>query len=102
MEEILQCYRFIDCIAFSSWYLNFASANGDRISQVMFSHDGQTLISGSWDRTIKLWQLESGKQIANAIHGDRINTIALTSDEAILISGSKDRTIKLWRCCLRE
>ena len=67
----------------------------------MFSHDGQTLISASWDRTIK-WQLESGKQIANAIHCDRINTIALTSDERILISGSEDRTIKLWRCCLKR
>ena len=75
--------------------------HSDRISQVMFSHDGRTLISASWDRTIK-WHLESGKQIANAIHSDRINTIALTSDERILISGSKDRTIRLWRCCLKK
>ena len=30
--------------------------HSDRVSQVMFSRDGQTLISGSWDGTIKFWR----------------------------------------------
>ena len=76
--------------------------HSDRISQVMFSRDGQILTNASWDRTIKFWQLESGKQLANAIHSGRINTLVLTSDEKTLISGSEDRTIKLWQCCLRK
>ena len=71
------------------------------IEKVIFSNDGQTLISSSWDRIIRLWQLATGKQIASSqLHSDKINDLALTSNNRTLVSGSADRTIRLWRCYL--
>ncbi|GAP98886.1 WD40 repeat domain-containing protein [Leptolyngbya sp. NIES-2104] len=58
--------------------------------------DGQTVISGSEDRTIKVWNIETGT-ILNTLsgHTDVVRSLALTADRT-LISGSGDRTIKLW------
>ena len=30
-------------------------AQGDRVASVAFSPDGKTMVSGSWDETIKVW-----------------------------------------------
>ena len=35
------------------------SAHSDRITSVAFSPDGKTIVSGSWDKTIKVWDAES-------------------------------------------
>ncbi|MBE9013072.1 WD40 repeat domain-containing protein [Pseudanabaenaceae cyanobacterium LEGE 13415] len=58
--------------------------------------DGQSLISGSEDCTIKLWNIETGT-VTNTLsgHTDLIRSLALTPDR-MLISGSGDRTIRLW------
>ncbi len=36
----------------------------DNVSSVVFSPDGQTLVSGSWDGTIKLWDAATGAELA--------------------------------------
>jgi WD40 repeat protein len=41
------------------------------IASVVFSADGQILLSGSFDRTIKLWDIATGKCIKTLL-GDRL------------------------------
>jgi len=67
------------------------------VRSLIISADGQWLISGSWDHTIKIWHLETGK-LARTFkgHTDRVYAIALSPDEQIIASGSADKTIKLW------
>lgn len=56
------------------------------------------LISGSWDKTIKIWRVSTGEEIATlAEHLDSVTSIAVSPNNKILASGSKDRTVKLWR-----
>jgi len=31
------------------------SAHSDRVTSVAFSPDGKTIVSGSWDKTLKVW-----------------------------------------------
>ena len=58
--------------------------------------DGR-LVTSSWDRTIKLWNVADGKEMA-ALKGHRagINTVAWHPEGHLLASGSLDGTIGLW------
>ncbi|MGE5656004.1 MAG: WD40 repeat domain-containing protein [Actinomycetota bacterium] len=67
------------------------------VNSVAISPDGKILASGSWDKTIKLWNLGTGELIRTLTgHSDRVNTVAISPDGQILVSGSSDETIKLW------
>ena len=66
------------------------------VSALLFSPDGKYLISASWDKTLKIWRVETGEEIcALSGHTDSINGIALAGE--LLISASKDKTVKLWQ-----
>ncbi len=68
------------------------------VLSVAFSPDGQTLASGSWDNTIKLWRVDDGQLLRTLEgHADGVTSVAFSPDGQILASGSSDDTIKLWR-----
>nr|NCR55544.1 hypothetical protein [Microcystis aeruginosa L211-07] len=64
---------------------------------VNFSPDGKTLVSGSYDTTIKLWNVETGQEIRTLKGHDRsVSSVNFSPDGKTLVSGSWDKTIKLW------
>lgn len=74
------------------------SAHSDWVRSVAISFDGQTLASGSFDKTVKLWNLPEGELIHSlSEHTKGIFTVAISPDNQILASGSWDETIKLWQ-----
>ncbi|BAZ50901.1 serine/threonine protein kinase with WD-40 repeats [Nostoc sp. NIES-4103] len=81
----------------SSYQPKTLKGHASDVNSVAFSPDGKTLASGSDDKTIKLWNPTTGKEI-NTLKGhfEWIWTIAFSPDGKILASGSKDKTIKLW------
>jgi WD40 repeat protein len=59
--------------------------------------EGGILASGSGDKTVKLWNVSTGKVIKTLWgHEAVVRSIAFSSDGQILASASEDRTIKLW------
>jgi WD40 repeat protein len=72
--------------------------HNDAVNAVTISPDGKFLISGSADRTIKIWHLVRGelRQTLQG-HSDGVTSVALSLDGRTLVSGSSDKTIKIWR-----
>src|SRR5262245_47108300 len=69
----------------------------DSVTSVAFTADGKSIVSGSWDKTIKLWEVTTGKdRLTFKGHSDYVTAVALSEDGRLLASGSYDRTVKLW------
>jgi dipeptidyl aminopeptidase/acylaminoacyl peptidase len=67
------------------------------VNSVSFSPDGKTLASGSEDKTIKVWNLATGKEITTLTgHTLLVNSVSFSPDGKTLASGSDDKTIKVW------
>lgn len=91
------------------------------IGAIAISPDKKTLASGSQDKTIKLWNLETGKLICTfgnlltwGAHKETVSSLAFSPDQQTLISGGSDSslkslisgsfdgTIKLWNLQTRD
>lgn len=73
------------------------------VTSVVITPDGQTIVSGSSDSTIKLWNLNTGEEIHTlAGHSQGVTSITLSPDGQTLASYSKDKTIKLWNLRNRQ
>ena len=73
------------------------TGHSDYVPSITFSPDGRTLASGSHDKTIKLWDVHSQREIATLTgHSDIVISVAFSPDGRTLASGSSDNTIKLW------
>ena len=66
------------------------------VTSVAISPDGQTLVSGSTDDTIKVWDLSTGKLVRTLTGQKGGVEIAISPDGQTLVSGSWDHTIKVW------
>ncbi|AFY51050.1 hypothetical protein Nos7524_5331 [Nostoc sp. PCC 7524] len=71
--------------------------HSDWVWSVAFNPDSQTLVSGSGDKTIKLWNVRRGKLLQTFTgHSNSVVSVAFNPDGQTLASGSRDSTIKLW------
>lgn len=67
------------------------------VSDVSISSDGQFALSGSWDGTLRLWDLSTGLTTKRFIgHTKDVLSVAFSADNRQIVSGSRDRTINLW------
>jgi WD40 repeat protein len=76
--------------------------HADWVTAVSFSPDGRTLLSGSHDGTLILWDVLTGRQV-RSIEGHRtrgrpfeVVSVAFSPDGRRVASASSDRTVRLW------
>ncbi len=66
------------------------------VSAVAYSPDGKYIGTGSYDTTIKLWDI-NGKKLHTFIgHKDVVTGVAFSNDSKYIASASIDRTVKIW------
>ncbi len=68
-----------------------------QVYSVAFSPDGKRIVSGGSDKTIKLWDAQTGSEIRTLQgHAAQVYSVAFSPDGKQIVSGSSDKTIKLW------
>ena len=59
--------------------------------------DGRRALSGSDDRTLRLWDLETGAELRRFEgHEDWVTSVTVLADGRRALSGSEDKTLRLW------
>ena len=73
------------------------AGHGGSVYAVAVTPDGWYAISASSARTLKVWELETGREVRTlAGHKFGVLAVAVTPDGRYAISGSDDRTLKVW------
>jgi WD40 repeat protein len=68
-----------------------------RITAVAFSPDGRQVASCSEDKTIKLWDPNTGKELKSLVgHDSRITSLAYSPDGRYVVSGGLDEIVRIW------
>ena len=77
--------------------LEGARAHSDEIHDLLFSLDGDLLVSAGGDETVKVWSVSDGALLHTLRdHEGSVICLALSPDGKLLATGSTDNTVKLW------
>jgi hypothetical protein len=88
-------YRFLSTL-FPSNQRTFRG-HTDNVTGVAFSPDGTRLVSGSFDQTLRVWDVGTGREaLALQGHTDGVTCVAFSPDSERLVSGGYDRTLRAW------
>ncbi|KAE9390029.1 WD40 repeat-like protein, partial [Gymnopus androsaceus JB14] len=70
----------------------------DCVRAVTFSPDGTKIVSGSNDKTIRIWNATTSAQIGDPIegHDDWVYSVAFSPDGTRIVSGSHDKILRIW------
>ncbi|KAG8866486.1 hypothetical protein FRC20_008413 [Serendipita sp. 405] len=78
--------------------LNILSGHNGDVLSVGWSADGQRIVSGSYDKTVRIWDVTTGQQQGSLLdgHNDWVESVAFSPDGRRIVSGSIDQTVRIW------
>lgn len=95
-----------------SWYLVWRNNHNEigtmkghenGVRTLAFAPTGKMVATGSYDKTIKLWNLDSRREVESLTgHADTVYGVRFSPDGRMLASCSADRSIKLWDVASRK
>ncbi len=70
----------------------------NQVSSVVMSNDGRYVISGSIDKTVRVWDWQAPNAIPRILGGHKssVNSVAISANGRYVVSGSGDKTVRVW------
>ncbi|MGO9171656.1 MAG: AAA family ATPase [Rhodomicrobium sp.] len=70
----------------------------DQVWSAAFSPDGKLIVTASHDRTARLWDAQTGRQLGEPLagHTEWVVSAAFSPDGRLIVTASNDRTARLW------
>jgi WD40 repeat protein len=77
--------------------LKVLEGHADGVSSVSFSSDDKHIISGSWDRSVRVWDALTG-EVLKVLEGHTmpVSSVSFSSNDKCIVSGSWDNSVRVW------
>jgi WD40 repeat protein/energy-coupling factor transporter ATP-binding protein EcfA2 len=80
----------------ANWHLGLVGHNNPLFSGA-FSPDGSRIVTASWDKTARIWDAATAKEIAVLRgHEDPLRSAAFSPDGSRIVTASWDKTARVW------
>ena len=66
------------------------------VRSLAYSSDGNRIVSGSQDNTLRVWDLADGTATTLRGHGGRVRSVAFNPSQGQALSGAHDNQVRLW------
>jgi len=67
------------------------------VRSVAFSPDGRLILSGSFDGTARLWDVETRREVKQFRgHTGLVSSVSFSADGRLILTASYDKTLKIW------
>jgi hypothetical protein len=77
--------------------LKTLNTHSDCVLSVSWNRDSTKIVSGSGDKTIKIWDSFSGAVLRTLTgHSDGVTSASWNNDDSMIVSGSSDQSVKIW------
>jgi WD40 repeat protein len=97
VRGVVGLHRILNTNVISSGHLRDFHGHADVVLGMDFCPDGKTLATCSYDRTVKLWDTDTGKLLHTLKeHSDAVYGVAFHKDGKLLATGAADRAVKVW------
>jgi WD40 repeat protein len=68
-----------------------------KVGHVLFNPAAQNILaSSSGDYTVKIWDIEKGKDRLSLKHGEIVQSLSFSADGALLVTTSRDKKLRIW------
>ncbi|VDK63787.1 unnamed protein product [Onchocerca ochengi] len=78
------------------------TGHGNKVSSAKFFRDGLQVVSGSYDRTFKLWDLKTAKCLRTYFTNSVVYDITSSDKSGMVASGHYDRKVRFWDTRINE